>query len=75
MKTRTFVWWCGGFAGALVVSATGVGTDMVLYTAMILIYRAGLKIAIPTSVLIMAFNSLLVVAVKPFWVRPGVYKN
>lgn len=67
----------GGLASALVVSVTGVGIDMVLYAALVLLCRADLKIAIPTSVIIMAFNSVLGVAVKTLthaW-QPGVYAN
>jgi len=67
----------GIFASALVVSVTGVGIDMVLYAALVLLCRADLKIAIPTSVIIMAFNSVLGVAVKSLtdsW-QPGVFPN
>lgn len=67
----------GIFASALVVSVTGVGIDMVIYAALVLLCRADLKIAIPTSVVIMAFNSVLGVAVKSVthsW-QPGVYEN
>lgn len=48
----------GGVSGLLVVSATGVGVDMMLYAALVLLCRADLKIAIPTSVVIMAFASV-----------------
>lgn len=64
-------------ASALVVSVTGVGIDMVIYAALVLLCRADLKIAIPTSVVIMAFNSVLGVAIKSTtqdW-QPGVYEN
>ncbi len=40
----------GVFSGATVVAVTGVGIDMVLYAALVLLCRADLKIAIPTSV-------------------------
>lgn len=68
----------GVLAGALVVSVTGVGIDMVLYTALVLISRADLKIAIPTSVLIMAFASVLGVLIKVTvgpGLAPGVFEN
>lgn len=68
----------GVLAGALVVSVTGVGIDMVLYTALVLISRADLKIAIPTSVLIMAFASVLGVLFKVTLgpgLAPGVFEN
>jgi uncharacterized membrane protein YfcA len=65
----------GFLSGATVVSVTGVGVDMLLYAALVLLCRADPKIAIPTSVLIMAFNSLLGVSVKLLsgGLEPGVY--
>ncbi|HEY7883874.1 MAG TPA: hypothetical protein VIC08_02890, partial [Cellvibrionaceae bacterium] len=51
--------------------------DMVIYAALVLLCRADLKIAIPTSVVIMAFNSVYGVAIKTLtdsW-QPGVYEN
>nr|WP_136250005.1 sulfite exporter TauE/SafE family protein [Ningiella ruwaisensis] len=68
----------GLIASATVTSVTGVGIDMVIYTALILVCRADLKIAIPTSVCIMAFNSILGVSVKVFsgqGLQPGVFEN
>ncbi|MDF1813781.1 MAG: sulfite exporter TauE/SafE family protein [Verrucomicrobiales bacterium] len=64
-------------SGATVVSVTGVGVDMVLYTVLVLLCRADLKIAIPTSVAIMAFASLVGIASKTLTtgVQPGVYEN
>ncbi len=67
----------GLFSGAAVASVTGVGIDMVLYATLVLLCRADLKIAIPTSVLIMAFTSVLGMAVKlgTAGVQPGVFEN
>lgn len=67
----------GLLAGALVASVTGVGIDMVLYTILVLLCRADLKIAIPTSVIIMAFTSLVGIATKSLFtgVQPGVFEN
>lgn len=67
----------GLFSGATVAAVTGVGIDMVLYAALVLLCRADLKIAIPTSVLIMAFTSVLGIAVKnaTTGVQPGVFEN
>ncbi|MEZ6045257.1 MAG: sulfite exporter TauE/SafE family protein [Planctomycetaceae bacterium] len=48
-----------GFCGGLVASITGVGIDMMIYAVLVLLYRADLKTAIPTSVLLMAFTSLV----------------
>ncbi|MEX2493843.1 MAG: sulfite exporter TauE/SafE family protein [Nitrospirales bacterium] len=67
----------GAFSSALMVSITGVGVDMVLYAALVLLCRADLKIAIPSSVVIMAFNSVYGVIIKSMsdsW-QPGVYEN
>ena len=67
----------GLFSGATVAAVTGVGIDMVLYAALVLLCRADLKIAIPTSVLIMAFTSVLGMVVKILFtgVQPGVFEN
>ncbi|KPF47002.1 permease [beta proteobacterium AAP121] len=64
-------------ASSMVSSVTGVGIDMVLYAALVLLCRADLKIAIPTSVLIMAFTSVLGIAVKAMFtgVQAGVFEN
>ncbi|ROQ21049.1 putative membrane protein YfcA [Marinimicrobium koreense] len=67
----------GVVACALAVGVTGVGVDMVIYAVLVLLCRADLKIAIPTSVVIMAFASVLGVLVKTLsnsW-QPGVYEN
>ncbi|MCK7593304.1 sulfite exporter TauE/SafE family protein [Pseudomarimonas salicorniae] len=64
-------------AGLCVASVTGVGIDMILYAALILLRRADLRIAIPTSVLIMAFTSVVGILFKSqvTGVQPGVYEN
>jgi len=67
-----------GFLAAIsVVSVTGVGIDMLIYSVLILLCRADLKIAIPTSVIIMAFTSVIGVIVKALSTgfSPGVYEN
>ncbi|WP_444919788.1 sulfite exporter TauE/SafE family protein [Microbulbifer sp. CnH-101-G] len=67
----------GAFAGFCVVSVTGVGVDMLVYAALVLLSRVDLKVAIPTSVVIMAFCSVLGVLVKSLagdW-QPGVFGN
>lgn len=48
-----------GLLGGVVSSITGVGIDMIIYAVLVLLYRADLKIAIPTSVVLMAFTSLI----------------
>lgn len=69
--------WIGLLAGSTVAAVTGVGIDMVLYTALVLLCRTDLKIAIPTSVIIMAFTSVLGVIVKNLTtgMQPGVFEN
>lgn len=67
----------GLLSGATVAAVTGVGIDMVLYAALVLLCRADLKIAIPTSVVIMAFTSVLGIVVKntTTGLQPGVFEN
>lgn len=62
---------------AFLVSVSGVGVDMVLYTVLVLLCRADLKIAIPTSVIIMAYASVLGIVTKMAFtgVQPGVFGN
>jgi uncharacterized membrane protein YfcA len=48
-----------GTIGGVASGLTGVGVDMVIYTALVLIVRSDLRPAIATSVLLMAFNSLI----------------
>ncbi|MBA2114401.1 sulfite exporter TauE/SafE family protein [Bremerella alba] len=48
-----------GLVGGVASSITGVGIDMMIYATLVLLYRADLKIAIPTSVVLMAFTSLV----------------
>ncbi|MDF2179821.1 sulfite exporter TauE/SafE family protein [Aliiglaciecola sp. CAU 1673] len=69
--------WLGLSAGATVAATTGVGIDMVIYCALVLLCRADMKIAIPTSVLIMAFTSVLGVGVKLLGtgLTPGVFEK
>lgn len=69
--------WVGLVAGATVAAITGVGIDMVLYSVMVLLMRADLKSAIPSSVLIMAFTSLVGIVTKNLvtGLQPGVFEN
>jgi uncharacterized membrane protein YfcA len=64
-------------AGATVAAVTGVGIDMVLYAALVLLCRADLKVAIPTSVVIMAATSLTGIAFKNLTtgLQPGVFEH
>ncbi|CAN5500738.1 hypothetical protein BH23VER1_BH23VER1_11870 [soil metagenome] len=67
----------GILSGATLVSVSGVGIDMVLYTVLVLLCRADLKIAIPTSVIIMAYSSMVGIGTKMAFtgVQPGVFEN
>ena len=51
-----------GVAGGVASSITGVGIDMLIYATLVLLYRADLKLAIPTSVILMAFTSVVGIA-------------
>lgn len=67
----------GLLSSAVAVGATGVGIDMVIYALLVLFFRADLKVAIPTSVVIMAITSVYGVVLKTLtdsW-QPGVYEN
>lgn len=67
----------GAVAGISAVAVTGVGVDMVIYAALVLLSRVDLKVAIPTSVVIMAFASVIGVLVKTLagdW-QPQVFGN
>jgi uncharacterized membrane protein YfcA len=67
----------GFLGGATVAAVTGVGVDMVLYAVLVLLCQADLKIAIPTSVVIMAFTSVVGITTKLIagTVQPGVLEN
>lgn len=45
--------------GCVPAALTGVGVDMVIYSALVLLYRCEVRRAVSTSVLLMAFNSLV----------------
>jgi uncharacterized protein len=64
-------------AGASIAAVTGVGIDMLLYIALVLLRRTDLKIAIPASVIIMGATSLIGITTKALvtGVQPGVYEN
>lgn len=67
-----------GFMGSLcIASITGVGIDMMIYMVLVLWCHADLKIAIPTSVVLMAFTSLVGVAAKLMLgdLQAGTFEN
>ena len=67
----------GLFGSLTIASITGVGIDMMIYMVLVLWCHADLKIAIPTSVLLMAFTSLVGVTVKLLAgdLQPGTFEN
>jgi uncharacterized membrane protein YfcA len=67
----------GFFGGLTIASITGVGIDMFIYMFLVLWCHADLKIAIPTSVVLMAFTSLVGISVKLLTggVQPGTFEN
>lgn len=73
-----------GITGGVVASITGVGIDMIVYAVLVLLYRADLRISIPTSVVLMAFTSVIGIATNVMLSRfdpvlypmaPEVYTN
>jgi uncharacterized membrane protein YfcA len=67
-----------GLLGSLSISSiTGVGIDMMIYMVLVLWCHADLKIAIPTSVILMAFTSLVGIAAKLMLgdIQPGTFEN
>jgi len=60
-----------------IASITGVGIDMMIYMVLVLWCHADLKIAIPTSVILMAFTSLVGIATKTLLgeVQAGTFEN
>ena len=73
-----------GLIGGVASSITGVGIDMMIYATLVLLYRADLKIAIPTSVILMAFTSIIGIctnlvlsqlAPETYAVDPQVFSN
>lgn len=63
--------------GALVSSTTGVGIDMLIYMLLVLICQADSKIAIPTSVILMAFTSVVGCGTQMLRgaLEPGVFEH
>ena len=67
----------GFFGGLTIASITGVGIDMFIYMVLVLWCHADLRIAIPTSVVLMAFTSVVGVTVKLLFggLQPGTFEN
>ena len=54
----------GLLGGACLAALTGVGADMLLYSVLVLLFRADLKLAVPSAVTLMAFTSLVGLATR-----------
>ncbi|MEM9305635.1 MAG: sulfite exporter TauE/SafE family protein [Pseudomonadota bacterium] len=67
----------GFFGGISVASITGVGIDMVIYTLLVLLCHADLRIAIATSVVLMAWTSVVGTVTKLVTgtLQPGVFEH
>lgn len=65
-----------GISGGVVSSITGVGIDMMIYATLVLLYRADLRISIPTSVVLMAFTSVVGIGsnLTLSRIRPDLYQ-
>ncbi len=48
-----------GALGGLLASVIGVGADILLYGTLVLLYHTDIKVAIPSSVILMAFTSVV----------------
>jgi len=81
---RAFALGIGLFGGGLIASITGVGVDMLVYVMLVLVRRCDLRTAIPTSVILMAFTSIIGVVsttlLHQAWpeahpVKPAVFGN
>ncbi len=67
----------GLLGSVFIASITGVGIDMMIYMVLVLWCHADLKIAIPTSVILMAFTSLVGISAKLLVgdLQPGTFEN
>lgn len=57
-----------GFAGGMMSGMVGNGIDIVLFSLMVLLFRISEKVATPTSVILMAINSLVGFALHAFFI-------
>ena len=54
----------GAIGGGCIAAVAGVGADMLLYSLLVLRFRADARIAIPSAVALMAFTSLVAIATR-----------
>jgi uncharacterized protein len=66
-----------GFIGGIIASITGIGIDLIVYIVLVIFLRYDLKIAIPTSVILMAFTSIVGITTSILFTKlsPNVYQN
>ena len=57
-KERTILL-CTGFLGGIMSGLVGNGIDIICFSVMVLLFRLSEKVATPTSVILMAFNSVV----------------
>lgn len=74
----------GLFGGGFIASTTGIGIDMLVYVLLVLVRRCDLRTAIPTSVILMSFTSLVGIGTSVIFynlapgtypIKPGVFGN
>lgn len=74
----------GLIGGMFVAAVTGVGIDLLIYIVLVLLVRADIRIAIPTSIVLMAYTSLIGLAASlalwqtglpQFAIDPAVFRN
>jgi len=67
----------GLLGGAFAAALTGVGIDMMIYAVLVTLCRTDLKIAVPTSVILMAWTSLVGIATRNLQgaVNPETFGN
>ncbi len=63
-RARNWLYGIAGFVGGIVAAVTGIGIDMLIYALLVTVDRCDPKVAIPTSVVLMAATSLWGVAAK-----------
>ena len=57
-----------GFLGGMMSGLVGSGIDIITFSLMVLLFRISEKVATPTSVILMAFNSLAGFALHAFFI-------
>jgi uncharacterized membrane protein YfcA len=58
-RADRLICFAAGLVGGVAAALTGVGIDTVAYLVLVLVYRVDLRIAIATSIVLMAYDSLV----------------